>query len=119
MRNIKETNISNRTYYFSNEMINIENFDSDLLKIDKNSYKVIYIYYIGYVTIKDIDDYESIQRVNPLYLIIDEVNRYIEENNRNQYLFSTSTNKNKEILEMYTEIRGGIKIWLNAIPLKK
>ena len=33
-------------------MINIKNFDSDLLKIDK-SYKNIDIYYIGYIIMKD------------------------------------------------------------------
>ena len=33
---------------------------------------------MGYVTIKNIGDYESIYSVNPLYLIIGEVNRYIE-----------------------------------------
>ena len=39
MRNIKEINIKNQTYYFFNDMINIEVFDSSLLKIDKKSYK--------------------------------------------------------------------------------
>ena len=50
--NIKEFNIKNRTYCFFNDMINIEYFDSSSLKIDKNSYKNITIYYIGYITIK-------------------------------------------------------------------
>ena len=54
-------------------MINIKDFDSCLLKIDKKSYKNIDIYYIGYITIKKIDDYENIYSVNPLYLIIDKV----------------------------------------------
>ena len=54
-------------------MINIEDFDSCLLKIDKKSYKNTDIYYIGYITIKKIDDYENIYSVNPLYLIIDKV----------------------------------------------
>ena len=50
MGNIKEINIKNRTYYVFDEMIGIKNFDSNLLKIDKKSYKNIDIYYIGYVT---------------------------------------------------------------------
>ena len=37
MGNIKQVNIKNRTYYFFNDMINIKNFDSNLLKIDKES----------------------------------------------------------------------------------
>ena len=51
-------------------MINIEKFDSNLLKVDKKSYKDIGIYNIGYITIKKIDDYENIYSVNPLYLTI-------------------------------------------------
>ena len=51
MGNIKQTNIKNRTYYFFNDMINIEDFDSNLLKIDKKSYKNVDVYYIGYITI--------------------------------------------------------------------
>ena len=53
-------------------MINIKNFDSNLLKIDKRSYKNISIYYIGYITMKD-SDYAKVNSVNPLYLIIGEV----------------------------------------------
>ena len=52
MGGIKEINIKNRTYYFFNDMINIKNFDSNLLKIDKKSYKNIDICYIGCITIK-------------------------------------------------------------------
>ena len=35
MGNIKQINIKNRTYYFFNDMINITDFESSLLKIDK------------------------------------------------------------------------------------
>ena len=55
MGNIKEINVKNRTYYIFNDMINIKDFDSRLLKIDKKSYKNIGIYNIGYITIKKID----------------------------------------------------------------
>ena len=53
-------------------MINIEDFDSNLLKIDKKSCKNINIYYVGYITMKD-SDYVKINSVNSLYLIIDKV----------------------------------------------
>ena len=39
MGNIKEIKIKNRTYYFFDEMINIKTFDSNLLKVEKKSYK--------------------------------------------------------------------------------
>ena len=77
MGNIKQINIKNRTSYFFNEMINIKNFDSSLLKIDKKSYKNVGIYYTGYITIKSISDHENINSVNSLYLIIGETDGYI------------------------------------------
>ena len=70
MGNLKVINVKNRTYHFFNDMINIKKFDSKLSKIDKKSYKNINIYYIGYITIKNICDYENIHSVNPLYFII-------------------------------------------------
>ena len=48
----KQKNIKNRTYYFYNDLINIKDFDPNLLKLDKKSYKNIDIYYIGYITKK-------------------------------------------------------------------
>ena len=79
-------------------MINIKNFDSDLLKIDKKSYKNIDIYYIEYITIKDLD-YVNIHSVDPLYFIINTADGYIEESNGNKCLILASNNKNKETLK--------------------
>ena len=41
MRNIKEINTKNRTYYIFDDLINIKDFDPSLLKIDNKSYKNI------------------------------------------------------------------------------
>ena len=84
-------------------MVNIEDFDPNLLKIDKNSYNNIDVYYIGYITMKD-SDYVKIKSVNPLCLIIREVDQYIKEKNGNKYLILDSaelrsTNKNKKVLK--------------------
>ena len=51
MAEVKPLNIKNRSYYFYNDMIDLKNFDSRLLKIDKKSYKEIGIYNVGYNTI--------------------------------------------------------------------
>ena len=69
MGEVTELDIKNRTYYFIGDIIDIKNFHSNLLKIDKKLYKDIDIYYIGYITIKKFSDCENIHRVNPLYLI--------------------------------------------------
>ena len=46
MGNIKQINIKHPTYYFFDDMMNIEVFNSNLLKIDKKSHKniVVWIY---------------------------------------------------------------------------
>ena len=99
MRTAKQINIKNRTYYFYNDIINLENFDSSLLKLDKKSYKDIGIYNIGYITIKKIDDCENIYSVNPLYLLVNHANGYIDEKDGNKYLIFDSTDENKELLK--------------------
>ena len=107
--NVKSITIKNRTYYFFNDVINIEDFDSNQLKIDKKSYKSIGIYYIGYITIKRTDDYENIYSVNPLYLMIYKVIGHIEEKNGSKYLVFDSTDENKEVLKKYAKLWDGIK----------
>ena len=87
MGKVKEIEIKNRNYYFYNDMINLKNFDSSLLKINKKHYKGIKIYYTGYITIKKIDGFENIYSVNLLYLLHNHTKGYLEEKNGNKYLF--------------------------------
>ena len=82
MGKVKQINIKNRTYYFCNDQINLKDFDARLLKVDKKNYIEIFItslqevfitrgiYYISYVTVKKIANYNNISSVNPLYLMI-------------------------------------------------
>ena len=73
---IKSLEIQNRSYYFWDDRIYIEDFDPRLLKINKKeSLLNIEIYYIGYVTKKEIYNNNS---VNPLYLVIRVVEGYVE-----------------------------------------
>ena len=78
MGTIKEINIKNQTYYFYNDIIDIETFDSNMLKLDKKLYKDLDIYNIGYVTIKKIGDCYDVNSVNPLYLRINNASGYIK-----------------------------------------
>ena len=119
MGNIKQVNIKNHTYHFFNDMIDFKEFDSSQLKIDKKSYKNIGIYYIGYITIKSISDYENINIVNQLSQIIAEVDGYIEENHGNKYLTFASTDKNKKVLEKYTKLWDEIKYHIQSINAAK
>ena len=100
MRTLRQVNIKNHQHYSFNSMINIKNFDPSLLRIDKVSFKSTdsFIYDIEYITMKSLDN------ANSLYLIFNNVDVYIEENNENKYLIFASTDKNKEeVLANYTE----------------
>ena len=89
MGGTKQINVKNRTYYFYNDQIDWKGFDARLLKIDKKDYNEIDIYYIGYVTIKKIGDYNNINSVNPLYLIINQMIGHFEEKNENKFSFGS------------------------------
>ena len=89
-------------------MINIKNFVLYKIKIDKKSYKNILIYYIGYVTLKNLR-YVKISSVNPLYLIINKVNGYFEEIYGNKYLTLIPTNESKNTLKKYEELWNNIR----------
>ena len=99
MDTTKQINIKNRTYYFYNDITDLENFDAGLLKIDKKLYKDINIYNIGYVTKEKIGNCMNTNSVNPLYLGITGVNGYIEEKGMYKYLVLDSANENKELLK--------------------
>ena len=82
-------------------MTNLKNVGSNFFKKEKKSYKNIDIYYIGYMKIKKIDDYENIYSVNPLHLIINTADGHIEEKTGSKYLTFASTDKNKEVLKIH------------------
>ena len=115
MGETKQINIKNRTYYFYNNQIDLKDFDARLLKIDKKDYNEIDIYYIGYVTIKKIADYNNINSVNPLYLMINEMIGHFEEKNENKYLVLDEIDENKEVLNKYKEVWEGIKKEIETI----
>ena len=72
-------------------MINIKNFHSNLLNIDKKSHEDVDIYYIGYIMIKKFNDYENIYSVNSLYLIVNSATGYFKEKNDEKYWMTDST----------------------------
>ena len=102
----KQLNIKNRTYYFWNDLINIKDFDPKLLKLDKKSSIGVNIYYIGYVTKKA--EY-NINSVNPLCLLIGEIDGFIEEKEGRKYLNIARTDNNNQVLKKYSEVWSRIK----------
>ena len=64
-------------------------------------------------------DHAKINSVNQLYLIIGEVDGYIEESNGNRYLTFAFTDKNKKALEKYTRLWDEIKYHIQTINAGK
>ena len=83
-----------------------------MLKIDKKSFKNIAIYYSGYITKKD--KYQ-INSVNLLYLIVHEVDGFIEEKEGGKYLNIALVDSNSEVLKKYAKIWSGIKYQIKKI----
>ena len=108
MGEVQELNIKNRTYYYFHDVIDIKDFQSNLLKIDKKQYNNIDIYYIGYITIKKIGEWENIHSVNPLYFIIYSATGYLKKKDGEKYLILDSTEK-------YDEVFSGIKKEIETI----
>ena len=48
MGEIKQVNIKNRTYYFYNDIKNIDEFDESKIKVGRENFNDIDIYYLGY-----------------------------------------------------------------------
>ena len=105
MREVKEMNIKSAYHYFE-YMVNIKDFHSNLLNIEKKSHNDINVYYIGYIIIKKFSDYKNIHSVNPLYLIISFATGYFKEKNVEKYLILDSTEKyEKKFSGIISEIR--------------
>ena len=80
-----------------------------MLKLDKKDYEEIDIYYIGYVTVKNIANCNNINSVNPFYLMINEMIGNFEEKNRNKCLVLHDVNENKKVSKKYEKVWQGVK----------
>ena len=69
MGEIKQINIKNRTYYFYNDIIDLDEFDGSKIKVDRKNFNDIDIYYLGY-EYKKITECNETNSVNPLNLSI-------------------------------------------------
>ena len=98
--------IKNRGYYFWDDTIYIENFNPELLKIDKKISSIgINIYYIQWIT-----PVYNINSVNPLYLVIKTIDGYVEEReNGDKYLNTSPVKDTDEVLKIYADLWVKIK----------
>ena len=98
--------IKNRQDYLfnGNMIVNIKDFDTNLLKINKLSYKGVFslnIYFIKYISTKNLNHMGVNHDKDFLYLFLNDVDGYIDENHGIKYLVFASTDKSKEALKNY------------------
>ena len=79
MGELKQINIKNRTYYFYNDIIDLDEFDKSKIKVERKDFNDIDIYYLGYEHKKKISECNVINSVNPLYLRIVDMKGQFEK----------------------------------------
>ena len=90
--NLKRLNIKNKPFYLPTKRVNIYDFNTEKLEINKEGSDEIGIYYISY------DE-------NPLYLMIDDVYGYFEySNDETKYLNLVFCDENEHEYKKVSEI---------------
>ena len=79
METIKQMNIKNRTYYFYNDIINLDEFDESRIRVDKKDFHDRDIYYLGYEHQNKISECNIINSVTLLYLKITDMKGQFEK----------------------------------------
>ena len=78
MGEINHINIKNRTYYFYNDVINLDEFTGRNIKVDRKSFNDVDIYYLGYEHKKKITECDEI---NIIYLRITDMKVQFKKDN--------------------------------------
>ena len=102
----RKMNIRNKTYYFYNDLINIKDFNARLLKLDKKN--INRSWYLLYWLCHKKPEW-NVNSVNPLYLMINRIDSFIEKKNGDKHLNIALSDRNSEVLKKYSEVWDGIK----------
>ena len=105
--NIRQMKIKNRPDYLFNDnlVVNVKDFGSSLLKIYTLSYNRVFslnIYYIKYIPPKNLNHMCVNHEKDFLYLFVDDVDEYIEENDGIRQ--TKTTDKSKEALKIFKKL---------------
>ena len=115
MGTTKEINIKNRTYYFNNDIINLDEFDESKIKVDKKDVNDIDIYYLGYEYKKKITECNIIKSLNPLHLRIVDIKRQFEKGKDDAWYLVISDKDDfyKKLVDIFESIKNKIteKTW--------
>ena len=115
MGTTKEINIKNRAYYFYNDIIDLDEFDVNKIKVDKKDFNDIDIYHLGYEHKKKISEGNVINNVNPLYLRIINMSGQFEKSKDDTWYLAISDKDDvyRKLVDIFESIRNKIteKTW--------
>ena len=115
MGTIKEINIKNQTYYFYNDIIDLDKFDESKIKVDKKDFNDIDIDYLGYEYKKKITECNIIKSVNRLYLRIADIKGQFEKGKDDAWylVISDKDDVYKKLVDIFESIKNEIieKTW--------
>ena len=107
MGTTKEINIKNRTCYYYNDIIDLDEFDESKIKVDKKDFNDIDIYYLGYEYKKKITECNVIRSVNPLYLRIVDIKGQFEKGKDDAWylVISDKDDMYKKLVDIFESIK--------------
>ena len=115
MGELKQINIKNRTYYFYNDIIDLDEFGESKIRVDKKDFNDIDIYYLGYEHKKKISECNVINSVNPLYLRIVDMKGQFEKGKDDAWYLVISDDDDvfKKLVDIFESIKNKIteKTW--------
>ena len=111
----KEINIKNRTYYYYNDIIDLDEFNESKVKVDKKDFNDIDIYYLAYEYKKKITKCNIIRSVNPLYLRIEDIKDQFKKGKDDAWylVISDKDDVYKKLVDIFESIKNEIieKTW--------
>ena len=115
MGTTKETNVKNRTYYYYNDIIDLDEYNESKIKVDKKDFNDIDIYYLGYEYKKKITECNIMKSVNLLYLRIVDIKGQFEKDKDDAWylVISDKDNVYKKLVHIFESIKNEIieKTW--------
>ena len=114
---VESLKIKNESYYFWDDMVYLDEFDVNLVKVVRRELQIgVDIYYIGYVGNKPQYDINSI---NPLYLIVGNLFGCVEkiQGSNDRYLVIDRSNS-KKVIDIFDKLFMFIKNKINELKKK-
>ena len=111
--NVRSLEIKNTSYYYYDDIVHADEFDRNLIKINKRESRIgADIYYIGYIVNKP---KYNINSVNPLYLILKDVKFTVGKIEASSDRYLVIDLSNKDVLNVFDEMFDFISNKINKI----